>query len=99
MKFFDPFACRKLISGTMHYVAPIPIILGVVGAIAGLVWLVAAGSDDDGGPDSGMFFLFGALYIGIRVLKALFNEPMSVLPAFGILILSAGLIWAGIVML
>ena len=83
----------------MHYVAPIPIILGVIGAIAGLVWLVAAGSDDDGGPDSGLFFLFGAWYIGMRVLKALFIEPMSVLPAFGILLVSAALIWVGIVML
>ena len=46
-----------------------------------------------------MFFLFGALYIGMRVLKALFREPMSVLPAFGILLASAALIWLGIVML
>jgi hypothetical protein len=83
----------------MHYLAPIPIILGVVGAIVGLMWLVAAGSDDDGGPDSQMFFLFGALYISMRVLRALFSEPMSVLPAFGILVLSAALIWVGIVML
>jgi hypothetical protein len=32
-------------------------------------------------------------------MKALFREPMSVLPAFGILLGSAGLIWLGIVML
>ena len=83
----------------MHYVAPIPIILGVVGAIAGLVWLVSVGSEDDGGPDSNLFFLFGALYIAIRVLKALFSDPMSVLPAFGILVVSAALIAAGILML
>jgi hypothetical protein len=83
----------------MHYVAPIPIILGVVGAIAGLVWLVSVDSEDDGGPNSNLFFLFGALYVGIRVLKALFNDPMSVLPAFGILAVSAALIWVGIVML
>jgi hypothetical protein len=38
-------------------------------------------------------------YIGLRVLKALSDEPTSVLPAFGILIVSAGLIWVGIVML
>jgi hypothetical protein len=38
-------------------------------------------------------------YIFLRVLKALSDEPMSVLPAFGILIVSAGLIWVGIVML
>ena len=83
----------------MHHVAPIPIILGVIGAIAGLIWLVAAGSDEDGGPDTGLFYVFGALYIGLRVLKALFNDPMSVLPAFGILLASAALIWVGIVML
>ena len=83
----------------MHYIAPIPIILGVVAAIAGLVWLVSVGSEDDGGPDSKMFFLFGGLYIGMRVLKALVSDPMSVLPAFGILILSAALIWVGIIML
>jgi hypothetical protein len=83
----------------MHYVAPIPIILGVVGAIAGLIWLVSVGSEDDGGPDSNLFFLFGAMYISMRVLNALFNDPMSVLPAFGILIVSAALIWVGIVML
>ena len=83
----------------MHHVAPIPIILGVIGAIAGLIWLVAAGSDEDGGPDSNLFFVFGAMYIGMRVLKALFNEPMSVLPAFGILLGSAVLIWVGIIML
>ena len=54
----------------MHYIAPIPIIIGVVGVVAGLLWLVAAGSDEDGGPDSGLFFLFGATYIGMRVLRA-----------------------------
>ena len=83
----------------MHHIAPIPIIFGVVGVIVGLLWLVAAGSDEDGGPDTNLFILFGAWYIGMRVLKALFNDPMSVLPAFGILIGSAALIWLGIVML
>ena len=83
----------------MHYLAPIPIILGVVGAIAGLIWLFAAGSDDDGGPDRGLFFVFGLLYIGLRVLKALASDPMSVLPAFGLLLVSAALIWVGVVML
>jgi hypothetical protein len=83
----------------MHFVAPIPIIVGVIGAIAGLLWLVAAGSDEDGGPDTSLFFVFGIWYIGARVLKALANEPMSVLPAFGILLVSGGLIWLGIVML
>jgi hypothetical protein len=83
----------------MHYIAPIPIIFGVIGAIAGILWLVAAGSDKDGGPEAGLFFLFGAWYIGMRVLKALFDEPMSVLPAFGILIGSALMIWLGVKML
>jgi len=83
----------------MHYVAPVPIIVGVIGVIAGLLWLIAAGSEEDGGPDTGLFFLFGFWYIGTRVLKALVTEPMSVLPAFGILLISAGLIWLGIVML
>ena len=83
----------------MHYIAPIPIIIGAIGAIAGLLWLVAAGSDQDGGPDSGLFFAFGIWYIAMRVLKALADKPMSVLPAFGILLLSGGLIWMGIAML
>ena len=83
----------------MHYVAPIPIIVGIVGAVAGLLWLVAAGSEEDGGPDTNLFFLFGSWYIGMRVMRALANDPMSVLPAFGILLLSGGLIWLGIVML
>jgi hypothetical protein len=83
----------------MHYVAPIPIIFGVIGAILGVLWLVAAGSDKDGGPETSLFFLFGSWYIGVRVLKALFSDPMSVLPAFGILLASAGLIWLGVVML
>jgi hypothetical protein len=83
----------------MHHIAPIPIILGIGGVIVGLLWLFAAGSDEDGGPESGLFFLFGFLYIGIRVLKQLSRDPMSVLPAFGILLGGAGLIWLGIVML
>jgi hypothetical protein len=83
----------------MHYVAPIPIIFGVIGVIVGLLWLVAAGSEEDGGPSQGIFFAFGFWYIGLRVMKQLMNEPMSVLPAFGILLLSAGLIWLGVVML
>jgi hypothetical protein len=83
----------------MHFLAPFPIMFGVIGAIVGILWLVAAGSDKDGGPDSNLFFLFGMWYIFVRVLKALADEPMSVLPAFGILIVSAGLIWVGIVML
>ena len=83
----------------MHYVAPIPIIIGVVAAVAGLLWLVAAGSDEDGGPNSGLFFLFGATYIAMRVLKQLGRDPMSVLPAFGLLLGGAALIWLGVVML
>jgi hypothetical protein len=83
----------------MHYLAPIPIIIGVVGAIAGLMWLVAAGSDEDGGPDTGMFRIFGMGYVGLRVLKQLSREPMSVLPAFAILLGSGALIWLGIIML
>jgi len=83
----------------MHYVAPMPIIIGVVGVIFGFLWLVSAGSDEDGGPNSGLFFLFGVWYIGMRVMKQLFREPMSVLPAFGFLIGGAGLIWLGVKML
>jgi hypothetical protein len=82
----------------MHYLAPFPIIFGVVGLIVGFLWLVAAGSEDDGGPDTGLFFVFGTWYLGARVIKALRNDPMSVLPAFGILIGSGGLIWLGTAM-
>jgi len=35
----------------------------------------------------------------MRVLKALASDPMSVLAAFGILLVSGGLIWLGIIML
>ena len=83
----------------MHHIAPIPIIFGVIGAIVGLLWIVAAGSEEDGGPETGLFFVFGIWYIGLRVLKQLAREPMSVLPAFGILLGSAALIWLGIIML
>jgi len=83
----------------VHYLAPFPIIFGVFGIILGLMWLVAAGSDEDGGPDTNMLFVFGRIYIAIRVIKALIREPMSVLPAFGILLISIALIWLGIVML
>ncbi len=83
----------------MHYLAPFPIIIGVVGAVVGILWLVAAGSEEDGGPSAGLFFVFGTWYLALRVLKAFINEPMSVLPAFGVLLGSAGLIWLGIAML
>ncbi len=83
----------------MHHVAPIPIIFGGIGVIVGLLWLVAAGSEEDGGPSTGLFFAFGSLYVVVRVVKQLFREPLSVLPAFGILLGSAALIWLGIVML
>jgi len=83
----------------MHYIAPIPIIIGVIGAIGGLLWLIAAGSDQHGGPDTGLFFVFGFWYIAVRVVKAFADDPMSVLPAFGILLVSGGLIWLGVVML
>ena len=83
----------------MHYIAPVPIIFGIIGAIVGVFWLIAAGSEEDGGPNTGLFFVFGWWYIGVRVMKCLVDEPMSVLPAFGILAGSGGLIWVGIVML
>lgn len=83
----------------MHYLAPFPIIIGVVGVIVGLLWLVAAGSENDGGPSTGLYYAFGMLYIGIRVMKQLMSEPMSVLPAFGFVIGGAALIWLGVVML
>ena len=74
----------------MHYLAPLPIIIGVIGGLAGLLWL--------GGPEPGLFFIFGLWYIVLRVFKAVFADPMSVLPAFGILVGSAALIWLGVVM-
>jgi hypothetical protein len=83
----------------MHYIAPIPIIFGVVGAIVGLLWLVTAGSEQDGGPEPNMTFVFGRIYLMFRALKALATDPKSVLPALGILLVSAGLIWLGIIML
>jgi hypothetical protein len=83
----------------MHYLAPLPIMLGVVGVIVGFMWLVAAGSEEDGGPDTTFFFLFGSWYLMLRVMKALMNDPMSVLPAIGILIGSGGLIWLGVKMI
>jgi hypothetical protein len=83
----------------VHHVAPIPIIFGGIGVIVGLLWLVAAGSEEDGGPSTGLFFAFGSLYVVVRVVRQLFREPMSVLPAFGILLGGAALIWLGIVML
>jgi hypothetical protein len=81
------------LTGHMHYIAPIPIIFGVIGAVFGLLWLVGAGSEDDGGPEQSLFFLFGMWYISLRIMKALFREPMSVLPGFGILVGGALLIW------
>ena len=83
----------------MHHIAPMVIIVGVFGVIAGFFWLVAAGSDEDGGPSTGLFYVFGMMYIWLRVMKQLAREPMSVLPAFGILAGGGALIWLGIVML
>jgi hypothetical protein len=83
----------------MHYIAPIPILVGCIGALFGFLWLVSVGSEEDGGPSPGLFFLIGKFYLIFRVLKNLFTDPMSVLPAFGILAVSAGLIWLGVAML
>jgi hypothetical protein len=83
----------------MHHIAPIVIIIGVCGVFLGFFWLVAAGSDEDGGPSTGLFWVFGMMYIWMRVTKQLAREPMSVLPAFGILLGGGALIWLGIVML
>jgi hypothetical protein len=83
----------------LHAIAPMVIIVGACGVLLGLFWLVAAGSDGDGGPEPGLFYIFGFWYLTLRVFKALLDDPMSVLPAFGILLGSAGLIWLGIVML
>ncbi len=82
----------------LHFIAPMVIIIGACGAIVGLLWLVAAGSDDDGGPDSGLFYIFGFLYLALRVFRVLLDDPMSVLPGIGILVGGAGLIWLGVVM-
>jgi hypothetical protein len=43
----------------MHYIAPIPIIIGVTGVILDLLWLVAARSEEDGGRSTGLFWVFG----------------------------------------
>jgi hypothetical protein len=72
---------------------------GIVGVVGGGIWLIAAGSDQDGGPDKTMFFLFGWWYLGTRVMRELSRDPMSVLPAFGMLLGGGGLIWLGIKML
>ena len=83
----------------MHYLAPFPIIFGVIGAICGLLWLVSAGADEDGGPSTGLFYVFGFWHIGLRVIRQLSRDPMSILPAFGILLGSALLIGVGVLML
>lgn len=83
----------------MHYLAPIPIIFGIIGVFVGLMWLVAAGTEEYGEPETGFLFALGRIYIIWRVSRQLFTDPMSVLPAFGILLVSAGLIWLGVVML
>ena len=75
------------------------IIVGLAGALLGLFWLIAVGSEDGDGPRPGLFYVFGSWYLALRVVKALHNDPMSVLPAFGILAGGAGLIWLGVVML
>ena len=80
----------------MHYLAPLPIIIGVVGVIAGLLWLIAAGTDEDGGPNASTG---GILHLGVVLLNALLRDPMSVLYAFGFLAVGAALIGLGIVML
>ncbi len=82
----------------MHALAPLPIILGVVGVVVGLLWLIGAGSEEDGGPSPGLFFLFGMWYIGLRVMRVLMDEPMRVLPGFGFLFGGVGLIWLGTLM-
>jgi hypothetical protein len=61
----------------MHYLAPFPILIGIGGVIVGLLWLVAAGSDDDGGPEPGLFYIFGMLYIGMRVMRQFWAKPSS----------------------
>jgi hypothetical protein len=83
----------------MHFIAPFPIIMGVMGIIIGGLWLIAAGSEEDGGPNTGLFYLFGWWYITMRIIKAMARDPMSVLPAFGILIGSVLLIFLGVAML
>lgn len=83
----------------LHAIAPMVIIVGVCGALLGLFWLAAAGSDDDGGPDTGLLYIFGCYYLALRVFRVLLDDPMSVLPAFGILAGSGALIWLGVVML
>ena len=83
----------------MHYLAPFPIIIGACGVIMGFLWLVSAGSEDDRGPGTGLFYVFGLMYLGIRVMKQLAREPMSVLPGIGILLGGAALIWVGVLML
>jgi len=51
----------------MHYIVAIPIILGIMGALVGLLWLFAAGPEKDGGPDTNFFVIFGCIYIFFRV--------------------------------
>lgn len=43
----------------MHYLAPLPIVIGAIGVLAGLLWLIAAGSENDGGAEPGLSFIFG----------------------------------------
>lgn len=81
--------------GNMHAIAPIPILFGIAAVVVGLFWLVAAGSEEDDGPDVGLTWIFGMWYIGLRVARALAAEPMSVLPGFAFVAAGAGLIGLG----
>lgn len=83
----------------MSALAPFPIIFGILAIVLGLFWLVAAGSDENEGPDTGMFIVFGFYYMAARVMRQLFNDPVSVLPGFGFIVAGAGLIMLGFWML
>jgi hypothetical protein len=83
----------------LHAIAPMVIIVGACGVLLGLFWLAAAGAEEDGGPEPGLFYIFGFYYLALRVFRVLLDDPMSVLPGLGILLGGAGLIWLGVVML
>lgn len=83
----------------MHALAPLVIIFGGISTIVGFFWIIAAENDRDDGPDVYMAWIFGFYYLGLRVLRQLIEDPLSVVPGFGFLAVGGLLIWVGVLML
>ena len=80
----------------LHALAPLVIIVGVLSFALGVFWIIGSDTEQNDGPDGALLWVFGLYYLGLRFLRQLATDPISVIPGLGFMMVGVGLVYLGL---